>query len=157
MGHTADALHARREPRFRALVAERLSPSAELVELLRLLRQHGIRRGIASSSDADWVGYLVGGLGLAAEFEAFATGFEVVHRKPAPDLYLLAAERLGVAPDACMALEDSTHGIEAAHAAGMKVIAIPNAVSARQDLSAADARVEHFGEVTLSLLAQLAG
>jgi beta-phosphoglucomutase-like phosphatase (HAD superfamily) len=53
-----------------------------------------------------------------------------------------------------VALEDSTHGIQAARAAGMRVITIPNPVSEHQDLSQATARVAHFGEVTLDLLSR---
>ena len=151
-GHTPEALHARRNPRFRELVHARLRPSPELLKLLDLLELHGIRRGIASSSDSDWVAYLLEGLEIRERFEAIATGHDVQRRKPAPDVYLLAARRLGVDPACCVALEDSSHGIAAARAAGMGVITIPNSVSEHQDLSAAHARVAHFGDVTLDLL-----
>jgi putative hydrolase of the HAD superfamily len=156
-GSTAGALHARREPRFRELVRDRLRPAPELGALLALLRRRGVRRGVASSSDADWVAYLLHGLGLERQFDAVATGHDVARRKPAPDVYLLAAERLGAAPARCVALEDSAHGIAAALAAGMRAVAIPNPVSHHQDLSAAHARVEHLGDVTLELLASLVG
>lgn len=156
-GQTAEALHARREPRFRELVHACLHPAPELVALLEQLRSHGVKRGIASSSDSDWVAYLLDGLGLGAEFQAIATGHDVERRKPAPDVYLLAAARLGVDPRRCVALEDSAHGIQAAKAAGMRVIAIPNSVSTHQDLSQADARVRHFGDVTPDLLRRLGG
>jgi HAD superfamily hydrolase (TIGR01509 family) len=154
-GLSADELQAVREPQFRSLVAECLRPSPELISLLGRLREHGVRRGIASSSDSDWVAYLLDGLGLRHEFGAVATGHDVEHRKPAPDVYLLAAERLDVDPRRCVALEDSSHGIQAARAAGMRVIAIPNSVSRHQDLTPADAHVEHFGDVTLDLLRRL--
>lgn len=156
-GRPADALHEARLPRYMELVAERLQPSDELLALLGTLERHGIRRGIASSSDSDWVAYLIDGLGLRPRFQAIATGHDVARRKPAPDVYLLAAERLGVDPRRCIALEDSAHGIRAAKAAGMRAVAIPNPVSEHQDLSLADARVAHFGEVTLDLLRELAG
>ena len=154
-GVSAADLHARREPRFRELVHAALRPSPELVGLLATLRENGVRRGIASSSDSDWVAYLIDGLELRHEFQAIATGHDVERRKPAPDVYLLAAERLRVDPRRCVALEDSRHGIEAAQAAGMRAVAIPNSVSTHQDLSLADARVEHFGNVTLDLLRRL--
>jgi putative hydrolase of the HAD superfamily len=156
-GLSAEELHAWRQPRFRELVDACLQPSPELVRLLADLRTRGIRRAIASSSDSDWVAYLLDGIGLRKEFQAIATGHDVERRKPAPDLYLLAAERLGVDPRRCVALEDSAHGLQAARAAGMRAIAIPNSVSAHQDLTLADARVEHFGEVTPELLQRLAG
>ncbi len=151
-GHSAEALHSRRDPRFRELVRARLQPSPELIQLLDTLELHGIRRGVASSSDSDWVDYLLSGLGIRERFAAIATGHDVEHRKPAPDLYLLAAQRLGVDAAACVALEDSSHGIAAARAAGMRVVTIPNSVSEHQDLSGAHARVQHFGDVDLDLL-----
>src|SRR5688500_14380002 len=83
---TPEELHAIREPRFRELVQVCLRPSPELVSLLAALRTHGVKRGIASSSDADWVDYLLEGLVLKGEFQAVATGHEVEHRKPAPDV-----------------------------------------------------------------------
>jgi HAD superfamily hydrolase (TIGR01509 family) len=156
-GLTAAELNAWREPRFRERVGRLLRPTPKLEALLDTLERHGIRRGIASSSDADWVGFLLDGLGVRGRFEALATGFDVEHRKPAPDLYLLAAARLGVDPRRSVALEDSAHGIQAAKAAGLRVIAIPNSVSARQDLSLADMRVDHLREVTPDLLRKLMG
>lgn len=154
-GVSASDLHARREPRFRELVEACLEPSPELVQFLDLLREAEIRRGVASSSDSDWVEYLLQGLGIRDEFSVIVTGHDVEHRKPAPDLYLLAAERLQVDPRRCVALEDSTHGLQAARAAGMQAIAIPNSVSSYQDLSHAHMRVTHFGDVTLDLLRTL--
>jgi HAD superfamily hydrolase (TIGR01509 family) len=154
-GRPLAELQARREPRFRELVAQRLTPSPDLVSLLSELRASGVKRGIASSSDADWVGYLVDGIGLRHEFLTIVTGDDVERRKPAPDLYLTAAERLRADPGRCVALEDSSHGIAAARAAGMRVITIPNLVSVHQDLSKAHARVAHFGDVTLELLRSL--
>lgn len=154
-GISAGELHARREPRFRELVEACLQPSPALLELLNTLREAEVRRGIASSSDSDWVEYLLQGLGIRDEFSVIVTGHDVERRKPAPDLYLLAAERLQVNPKRCVALEDSTHGLQAARAAGLYAIAIPNSVSTHQDLSHAHLRVEQFGDVTLDLLRSL--
>ena len=129
-GVPAEDLHARREPRFREMVAEALEPSPELLRLLRELEGRGVKRAIASSSDSDWVAYLLDGLGIRSAFQEIVTGHDVVHRKPAPDLYLLAARRIEADPRRSVALEDSVHGIQAAQAAGMRVIAIPNTVAA---------------------------
>jgi HAD superfamily hydrolase (TIGR01509 family) len=157
VGVPAEELHARREPRFRELVQNCLAPSPELLRLLDEVEAAGVALGVASSSDSDWVAYLLEGLGIRDRFRAVATGHDVEHRKPAPDVYLLAAQRLGVDPRRCVALEDSVHGIEAAQAAGMRVVVIPNPISVHQDLTRADARVQHFGEVTVELLTSLTG
>ena len=73
-------------------------------------------------------------LGLRALFGAIVTGDDVVRRKPAPDVYLEAARRLGADPARSIALEDSGPGIAAARAAGMKTIAIPHWLTERHDL-----------------------
>jgi HAD superfamily hydrolase (TIGR01509 family) len=156
-GSTPQALHDRRRPRYMELVSELLCPSPELLDFLDWLEARSIKRAIASSSETEWVTYLVDGLGIRPRFQAIASGHDVIHRKPAPDLYLLAAQRLGVDPARSVALEDSAHGIQAARAAGMRVITIPNSVSQHQDLSGADARVQHFGEVTPELLERVMG
>jgi HAD superfamily hydrolase (TIGR01509 family) len=152
---TPEALHARRQPLFLDRVSASLDPSPGLLALLTALTEAGVRRGVASSSDTDWVEYLLNGMGLLHRFQAVATGPQVLQRKPAPDVYLLAAERLDVDPANCVALEDSSHGIAAARAAGMRVVAVPNSVSAHQDLRAADTQVGHLGEIGLALLRSL--
>jgi len=75
---------------------------------------------------------------LVPYFKTTASRNEVKAGKPAPDVYLLACERLQVEPEKCCAFEDTAAGIAAAKAAGLYCIAIPNAYSARQDLSQAD-------------------
>jgi beta-phosphoglucomutase-like phosphatase (HAD superfamily) len=65
-------------------------------------------------------------LAIESFFQAIATGDEVARGKPAPDVYLLAAARLGVPPARCLALEDAPLGVAAARAAGMVCVAVPN-------------------------------
>jgi putative hydrolase of the HAD superfamily len=149
------ALHARRDPRFRALVLEAMPPGRELLRLLEELAGAGVPLGIASSSDRDWVEHLLDGSGLRRWFEVVVTGHDVSRRKPAPDVYLQALEALGARPEESVALEDSTHGVQAARAAGMKVVAVPNPISARQDLSLAHRLASGFAEIDLDLLTRL--
>lgn len=66
--------------------------------------------------------------GIRPRFDIILTRDDVVHCKPSPDLYLLAAERLGVAPQACVAIEDSNHGVTSAHAAGAITLMVPDMV-----------------------------
>jgi beta-phosphoglucomutase-like phosphatase (HAD superfamily) len=87
--------------------------------------------------------------GLTDCFRATVSSEEVEHGKPAPDVYLEAARRLGVAPERCAAVEDSHAGIRSAKAAGMRVIAIPNASYPP------DEEALHLADVVLESLDQL--
>jgi HAD superfamily hydrolase (TIGR01509 family) len=86
--------------------------------------------GLASSSNRRVIDLVLRELGVAARFGATVSSEEVPRGKPAPDVYLEAARRLGADPRACVAVEDSENGIRSAHAAGMRVIALPNPVFA---------------------------
>ena len=88
--------------------------------------------------------------GIAQCFRATVSSEEVEHGKPAPDVYLEAARRLGVAPEACAAVEDSHAGIRSAHDAGMRVIAIPNPSYPPDEeaLALADVVLESLDELT---------
>jgi HAD superfamily hydrolase (TIGR01509 family) len=83
--------------------------------------------GLASSSNRELIDRALEVSGLARYFRATVSSEEVPRGKPAPDVYLEAARRLGVDPAASAAIEDSANGIRSAHAAGMRVVAIPNA------------------------------
>jgi HAD superfamily hydrolase (TIGR01509 family) len=130
-------------------------PMRGVLELLGALRGATIPIAIASSAPARWVVGAVERLAIRPLFDAVVTGDEVAHRKPAPDVYLEAARRLGVDPSRSIAIEDSAPGIAAARAAGMKTIAIPHWLTERHDLGAAHLTVAHAGELTLDRLASL--
>ena len=82
--------------------------------------------GLATSSNRELIDLVLDHAGLAPFFQATVSSEEVGRGKPAPDVYLEAARRLGAAPGSCSAVEDSHNGIRAAVSAGMRVIAIPN-------------------------------
>jgi HAD superfamily hydrolase (TIGR01509 family) len=82
--------------------------------------------GLASSANREIIDLVLDLSGLADAFVATVSSDEVPRGKPAPDVYLAAAERIGVAPDRCAAVEDSSNGMRSAAAAGMAVIAVPN-------------------------------
>ncbi|MDQ3688537.1 MAG: HAD family phosphatase [Chloroflexota bacterium] len=122
-------MHARVERRVQAL------PGA--VELMAGLRSLGdVKLGLASNSPRFLVDTALQTAGLADAFDAIVTSDDVEHPKPAPDIYLLICERLGVAPADAIALEDSASGVTAAKAAGLTCIAVPQ--FAETDVSAAD-------------------
>jgi HAD superfamily hydrolase (TIGR01509 family) len=95
--------------------------------------------GLASSSNREIIDTVLDVAGLAASFKATVSSEEVAHGKPAPDVYLEAARRLGVDPATCAAIEDSHGGIRSAKAAGMRVVAIPNPTYPPDDESLAQA------------------
>jgi HAD superfamily hydrolase (TIGR01509 family) len=142
----------------RRRIFEAIGPAAPMRgvrELLLQLRDAGIAAAIASSAPARWVVGAVERLGIRPLFAAVVTGDEVAQRKPAPDVYLEAARRLGVDPARSVAIEDSEPGIAAACAAGMTVIAIPHWLTERHDLSAAHLTVANAGELTVERLTSL--
>ena len=99
----------------------------------------GYRLGVASNSTADWVEPGLARLGLRKYFQAVSTVEQVARPKPQPDVYLGALAGLGVATAAgSYAFEDSHPGVQAAKAAGLRVIAVPNPLTRHQDLSVAD-------------------
>ncbi len=95
-------------------------------EMVQYVQQHAIPRAIASSSDMSIIDSNMRGQGWADVFTIRCSGFEVPRSKPDPAIYLLAAERLGISPENCLALEDSPPGARAAVAAGMTCFAIPD-------------------------------
>ena len=111
---------------------------------------------LASSSNRAIFEEVLSLAGIADCFAATVSSEEVPQGKPAPDVYLEAARRLGVAPETCAAVEDSHAGIRSAHAAGMRVIAIPNPSYPpdAEALALADAVLRTLGELTPETLAE---
>jgi HAD superfamily hydrolase (TIGR01509 family) len=105
--------------------------------------------GLASSSNRELIDLVLDLAGLARFFAATVSSEEVARGKPAPDVYLEAARRLGAAPERCAAVEDSENGIRSAKTAGMRVLAVPNPVFP----PAADALAQ--ADVTLASLDEL--
>src|SRR5206468_9186721 len=94
--------------------------------VLQELRQKNLHLAVATSSVSASARPFLARHGLTAFFEVVVTGEEVEHGKPHPDIYLRAAEKLGIAAHACLVIEDALSGIAAAKAAKMRVAAIPD-------------------------------
>jgi len=105
-------------------------------EMLARCRSNGIRTAVASSSSRNIVEHNLVSTGLLDLFDAIATGTEVAHGKPAPDIFLLAAGRLGLAPSDCVVFEDAPSGIHAAQAAGCRPVMIPDRVQPTPEILA---------------------
>jgi HAD superfamily hydrolase (TIGR01509 family) len=153
------ALTARREER-RMEVLLREPVCAGVVDLLDAARAAGVPTAVASSSTADWVVGHLDRLGLTRRFTAVVTSDHVAHdprrTKPAPDIFLAAADVLGVDPADCVVLEDSLNGVVAAKAAGMTVVAVPGPMTAGLDFGAADLVVPSVAALDLGMLRNLA-
>jgi HAD superfamily hydrolase (TIGR01509 family) len=123
------------------------------VEAVRRLSPE-FRLGVASSSNRPLIEAVLERAGIAELFEAVVSSEEVARGKPAPDVYVEAMRRLGTEPGAAAAIEDSSNGIRAAQAAGMRVIALPNAHYPPADdaLALADAVVGSPSELTPELV-----
>jgi HAD superfamily hydrolase (TIGR01509 family) len=138
-GLPPEEVFAGREAVFwRLLEQAPLRPMPGLRPALTRLTVAGLPLAVASSGTRDYVAHVLQRLGVAGAFAAVVSGEEVAEGKPDPGVYLLAAERLGADPATCVAVEDAPHGIAAARAAGMLVLAVPHARSEALDLRQAD-------------------
>jgi beta-phosphoglucomutase-like phosphatase (HAD superfamily) len=111
---------------WRAATDGGISAKPGLSELLDFIEIHGCTAAVATSSHADFAHFSIRQAGFEGRFGVVVTADHVARGKPAPDLYLEAAHRLGVEPGHCVALEDSEAGIMAANGAGMTTILVPD-------------------------------
>lgn len=105
-------------------------------ELLTYLRAHGYKVGMATSTPWDTVMEHLERTDMMGYFDTIVTGDMIQNGKPAPDIYLLAAERLGVDPAECVGVEDSPNGVRSIHAAGMRAVMIPDLVEPSPEVEA---------------------
>ena len=145
----AAALMADKERRKRA-VCDHLQPLPGVRERLREARDLGLKLAVASSSARAWVDGHLQRLQMTAAFDAVRTKDDVARVKPHPDLYLSAAAALGVAPERCLAIEDSLNGVRSARAAQMACLAVPGPITRALDFSIASARFESLADVSLA-------
>lgn len=147
-----DAAISRKHARYYELAAGRLKPFPGVMPLIDRLRQRGYRLALASSGDRRKVAFSIQALCLNGVFETVVTGDDVSHSKPHPEIYLTAAQRLGVNPAVCVAIEDAPNGVQAAKRAGMRCIAVTNSVP-RVQLQEADLVVESLSDDLSPVLA----
>jgi HAD superfamily hydrolase (TIGR01509 family) len=135
--------------------AQPLLPGVEA--LLHAARGLGLGTAVASSSTRGWVEGWLARHGIRELFDVLCGREDVAQVKPAPELFLLAAERLGVPPGACVVFEDSPNGMRAARAAGMLCVAVPNGLTRELALPDPDLVVSSLAELPLAdLLTRLA-
>ncbi len=124
-------------------------------QLLPALHRAGYPLAVASASDRAWIERWMSTFYLLPYFQAIASSDDVTHNKPAPDVYLFAAQQLGVSPQDCLVFEDSLTGVKSAKAAGMTVVAVPSHITQNLDFSHADVIIAGLEVVTLEWLAEL--
>lgn len=147
----ADPIAAARQrwQRMYVLLDGNIQPVPGAVELIQELKRHGVKIGVASGSYLHFINLVLGKLNLTPVFDAIASAEEVTNIKPAPDVFLLAAKRLGVAPENCVVIEDAVSGMTGAKRAGMKCVGL---VENRGNEYPADTLVSHLGGVSVAQL-----
>ncbi len=150
-GFAVDVAEAKRRTYeiYLELVPGQLEAFPGAVELVLACRREGLRVAVASSADRIKIDANLEKIGLPPSgWDAIVTGDDVEHKKPAPDIFLAAARRLGVGVGACVVVEDAVNGIEAAKAAGMRCVAVAQTFAVEQ-LRAADLVRVAMTEVSL--------
>jgi HAD superfamily hydrolase (TIGR01509 family) len=125
-------------------------PAPGVAALVKRLRALGVRLAVASSSRCLWVEGTLRSLGLSSAFDCIVAGDDVQRGKPDPAIYLLAAQRLGIAPGYCLAIEDSPNGVQSARAAGMDVLGVRTPYTAHLRLTGALRVVDSLAELDLN-------
>jgi beta-phosphoglucomutase len=141
LGLPPERVLAEREAVFWRLLAEGegLQPMPGLHTAIARLTDAGLPLAVASSGTRAYVAHVLVRLDVRPAFKAVVCGEDVVEGKPHPAIYLRAAALLGADPGDCVAIEDTVHGVTAARAAGMRVVAVPNDLTAGMDFRGADA------------------
>jgi beta-phosphoglucomutase-like phosphatase (HAD superfamily) len=149
----AHAFVREKEAIYRELFAPEFREIAGFTAFARKAKAAGVRLACATAGDPDNIAFALGGLALQGFFDAAVGAHDVARGKPEPDLFLLAAARIGADPRECLVFEDAPLGIEAARRAGMRAVAITSTVPAEelgapahvvaraQDFTTLDARV----------------
>ena len=127
-----------------------IQPVPGVIGLIEKLHENGIPMIVASSAIRQNIEVVLDRFEITKYFQGYVSGQDVVLTKPNPDIFLKAAEKLNIAPDKCLVIEDAKHGIEAAKAADMFCIGYRNKNSGDQDLSKADMIVDEINEINLS-------
>ncbi|MEN6451667.1 MAG: HAD family phosphatase [Thermoguttaceae bacterium] len=151
------ALDERKEAAFRRLIEDDFPAMPGAIELLRSLHGAGFRLAVGSSGPPQNVRMVIERLGAEGLFEATVTGDDVTRGKPDPEVFLLAAERLGVPPARSAVIEDAPAGVAAANAAGMASVGLVSTGRKPEDLVAARAVVRSLREISPSMLRELIG
>lgn len=148
-------LDRRKEAAFRRIIENDFPAMPGAADLLNALYKEGFRLAVGSSGPPENVQLVVDKLGARDLFGAIVTGEDVKRGKPDPQVFLLAAERLGVEPTRCVVIEDAPAGVAAANAANMASVGLLSTGRTCEDLAAAGTIVRSLSEISSSMLRDL--
>jgi len=143
-----EALDRRKEALYREIVSAEFPAMAGAVELIDALKAAGFRMAVGSSGPPENIDLVLERLERREAFGAVVTGVDVTRGKPDPQVFQIAAERLGVPPQRCAVVEDAPAGIEAAHRANMTAIGFTSTGRTAEDLLAAELVVSALKELS---------
>ncbi len=135
--HEIDAIANAKEESFRRRIKQKLKPLPGAIELMTSLKKRGFQMALASSAPIENIQLVIKTIGINDYFQSIICDKDVTEGKPSPQVFLLAAERLGVEPGDCVVIEDAVVGVTAAKRAGMRCLAVAGTHS-RHSLEEAD-------------------
>jgi len=150
INRSVEELFSERQKIFFELIRNKIESMPGLFRLISILKKEKFDLALASSGTRDYIEIVLKKLGL--DFNNIISGDDVEKGKPNPEMFLLAAKSLNRNAEECLILEDSTNGIAAAKNAGMKVIAVRNPYTLKQDLSKADLVVDSLDKITIDMI-----
>ncbi len=148
------AMDQDKETAFRRIIAADFPAMPGAAELIAALRKAGFGVAVGSSAPHENVALAIDRLGVQGGFDAIVTGSDVRHGKPDPQIFLVAAQRLGVPPARCVVIEDAPVGVAAAAAAGMACVGLASTGRTRDELSKAQLVVDSLSELSPEVLRQ---
>jgi beta-phosphoglucomutase family hydrolase len=149
-----EAITEEKQRNYRRRVGDNIVALPGVIALIKSLHEQGIKQAIASSAVPENIEIILRGLGIEDCFQAIVHGMEVKEGKPSPQIFLLAAKKLGVKPPNCVVIEDAIAGVAAAKRAGMKSVAVTNS-HPKEALKNADLIVDTLEKVGIIDLQRL--
>ncbi len=155
INESIEVLLDKKQTIYRAILSNNIVPKPGLLSLIETIKHAGLKLAVASSSSLEDIMFVLKHIGITDVFDVVVSGENVAQHKPAPDIFIEAARRLNADPRTCVVLEDSQSGVEAANAAHMKVITVPNQYTKSHNFSKADVVVTSLEKINLDIIIKL--
>jgi len=143
--------------RSRDIMESELQLTEGVTDLISELKRKNYLIGLASNNNGSTIFYVLKKFGIEKSFDAIVTAEEVKNGKPSPDVYEVAAKKLGLMPEECIGIEDSVIGMQAVKNAGMKCVVVPNEFTRKNQFSSADLILKSLKELNHSKIMSLDG